>query len=250
MRIQLVSDLHLENLDNDDINLDDFVQPVADILILAGDIGSLYRNAQLENFINKVCSKFKVVIYVPGNHEYYFKKTYLIPKTIYELRKDLYSMLKKFSNLYILDRSCITIGDIVIAGCTFWSDIGDNFFPKFRVRIHNLLPKTFKYYHERDIAFIKAVKHESERNNKKLIIVSHYAPSKLLLNPMHDNDPFNYLYASNTDYLVENGISCWLYGHTHYNKDVFLGNCRVVSNQYGRIKDNIRDFRKDFSIEV
>ena len=42
-----------------------------DILILAGDIGSLYKIKQLTNFFNTIQSYYKHILYVPGNNEYY-----------------------------------------------------------------------------------------------------------------------------------------------------------------------------------
>ena len=39
---QLASDLHIE-YQNNRVNAFDFITPTADILILAGDIGSLYK---------------------------------------------------------------------------------------------------------------------------------------------------------------------------------------------------------------
>ena len=53
--IQIASDLHIECIDNDDVDPLDFVTPEAPILILAGDIGSFYRQKQSKNFLTKLC---------------------------------------------------------------------------------------------------------------------------------------------------------------------------------------------------
>ena len=55
MKLQIASDLHLEYFDSEMSNL---IQPVGDILILAGDIGSLYNVKQLESFFKYYCKKF------------------------------------------------------------------------------------------------------------------------------------------------------------------------------------------------
>ena len=183
MRFQIASDLHLEYLPEDNINILDYITPSCEILILAGDISSIYRYKQLYNFLKSATEVFQHVIFVPGNHEYYTQPGIYAVK-IHELRKKLYSI--RFENLYILDRNSIIIEDILVAGCTFWSSLKKedsdelNFFPKFRVKIHNLSPKTYNFYHERDIDFVESMKIKAKSNDLQLVIVSHYAPSKQL----------------------------------------------------------------------
>lgn len=74
MKLQLLSDLHLEQSP-------DFVPqaaPGADVLVLAGDIGSYQRDSRLDDsdfglarFSPRLAaSPWKTVLYVPGNHEY------------------------------------------------------------------------------------------------------------------------------------------------------------------------------------
>ena len=70
MQIQIASDLHIEYI-NQPIDVDDFIKPVAPILVLAGDIGSLYLYDQLHKFLSDLSNKFKHILYIPGNHEFY-----------------------------------------------------------------------------------------------------------------------------------------------------------------------------------
>ena len=71
LKIQLASDLHIEENESVDINIEDYIIPKAPILILAGDIGNLYKKKQLQNFLKKLSKKFVAIVYIPGNHEYY-----------------------------------------------------------------------------------------------------------------------------------------------------------------------------------
>ena len=50
MNIQVVSDLHIEYI-KDMVKVEDFITPKSSILVLAGDIGSLYRFDQLFKFL-------------------------------------------------------------------------------------------------------------------------------------------------------------------------------------------------------
>jgi len=115
--IQIASDLHIE-FKNDDIpDPLYYITPSADILILAGDIGSLYKIDQLKGFLEKLCPLFATVIYVPGNHEYYTVQNYE-HLSMNKLLNRLYDIEKDIKNLYVLNQSSIVIDDICITGCT------------------------------------------------------------------------------------------------------------------------------------
>ena len=76
LNLQIVSDIHIEYKNDEIPNPLDYITPTAEILILAGDIGSLYKIKQLKGFLDILCKHFKTVIYVPGNHEYYLMTDY------------------------------------------------------------------------------------------------------------------------------------------------------------------------------
>ena len=37
------------------------------------------------------------------------------------------------------------------------------------------------------------------------------------------------------DYIKDSGIDFWIYGHSHYNGDVRIGNTMCISNQLGYV---------------
>lgn len=39
------------------------------------------------------------------------------------------------------------------------------------------------------------------------------------------------------EYIVDNKIDCWIYGHSHENIDILLGTTQVVCNQLGYVKN-------------
>lgn len=72
VKIQYASDLHLEFMENT-LYLETYpLQPVADILVLAGDTGYLGDEGFVKHpFWDWASENFKQVIVIPGNHEFY-----------------------------------------------------------------------------------------------------------------------------------------------------------------------------------
>lgn len=71
IRIQLMSDLHLEIERGDEMDYEKFnISAVAPILALLGDIG-LVQDERLFRFIRKLLYQFETVLYILGNHESY-----------------------------------------------------------------------------------------------------------------------------------------------------------------------------------
>lgn len=72
LKIQYASDLHLEFIENTRYLESNPIQPVANILVLSGDIGYLGEDSFLKHpFWDWVSENFKQVIVIPGNHEFY-----------------------------------------------------------------------------------------------------------------------------------------------------------------------------------
>ena len=249
LEIQVASDLHIEENDVDDIDIKDYITPQAPILILASDIGNLYKKKQLLNFLKKLSEKFVAIVYIPGNHEYYrVKNTRALP--FYKLNFVLKEIEDDIENLYILQQDCVEINNIVFAGCTLWSNFNLPYLPKFIVRIKGFTKDYYNSLYYRDLKFIKKVIRYCSDNDKKLIMITHHVPS-YNINTVKKFDKYSSLYFSNLDYLLESGkINIWICGHIHINFDIKFGTTRLVSNQKGKRKDNVTTFSKKFLIEV
>ena len=145
-KFQIVSDLHIEYRTTEVPDPLTLITPSADVLILAGDIGSFYQYDQLKTFLVNLCPHFKVVIYVPGNHEYYTVQGHK-PQKMNNLLQNFIRMEKSIDNLYILNRSSAQIEDVCIVGCTLWSDPKTHV-PKFIVRIPVMNTRAYSQKHE------------------------------------------------------------------------------------------------------
>jgi predicted phosphohydrolase len=254
LNIQIASDLHIEyknDLIPDPLT---YIEPVSEILILAGDIGSLYKYEQLQKFLEKLCQYFKIVLYIPGNHEYYTVRN-IKPLKFNELEKILTTLEESINNLYILNRSSIIINDICITGCTLWSKLNTKI-PKFIVKINDLDDHIYENMFNTDLKHINNMIKYCKNKNLKLIVATHYCPTYDVLNfpdcLRSKKDKYISLYVSNLDYILnKNLVNTWICGHIHYNFDFISTNgTRIVGNQLGKPRDNIINYNKKFIISI
>lgn len=249
-KVQIVSDLHIEFNDNEDPNPLEYITPSSEILILAGDIGSLYKFNQLLVFLQKLSKLFEVILYVPGNHEWYCIPDH-DPLTLPTLENRLNKISERIKNLHILNRSSVRINNVCIAGATLWSN-PECPVPPFIVRINGMKTKEYKEQHLTDLNYIKEMIRYCDKNKLKLIIVTHHPPTKKVLTIAKKRKKFDSLYATDLEYLLDrNNVHTWICGHVHKNFD-FLSSkgCRIVGNQKGKPKDNIKNFSKKFLIDI
>ena len=248
LKIQVVSDLHIEYRNNGYMNPLDYITPSGDILILAGDIGSLYKIEQLIQFLKGLSVYFKHILYVPGNSEYYMQTNYEL-RSVTDLKQLFTRIESEVPNLTVLDCKSVQIGDTCIAGATLWSDLKCEI-PSYIVRIYGMTKELYLSMFQHDLKYINDITKYCQKNNLKLICVTHHAPTFKVLDGCNhrQRERFISLYVSNLDYmLTKSKIETWICGHVHFNFDFLteLGT-RVVGNMFGKPRDNIEDYRKDF----
>ena len=249
---QILSDLHIEYKNDEVPNPLDYIEPISDILILAGDIGSLYKIEQLTEFLTQICSYFKIVLYVPGNHEYYTVPE-IPPLSFSTLSSRLRNISNLIPNIYILEKSSILIGNICIAGCTLWSN-PDIVIPKYIVRINDFNTQIYREKHIDDLMYVNIMISYCQKHRYKLIMVTHYPPTYQVFREgkIKKKVKFLSLYANDLDNLLyKSKVDTWICGHTHSNFNFFSENgTNVLSNQLGKPKDYTQNFSKKFSMTI
>lgn len=126
MKLQIVSDLHLEFGTTTIHN-----EGNTDVLVLSGDIcvahelrdrdsynvlGENYKSNLYHTFFQECCERFPHIIYVMGNHEHYhgdFAKSY----------DHLKEKLGYLKNLYILEKEVKVIDDVTFVAGTLWTNM-------------------------------------------------------------------------------------------------------------------------------
>lgn len=228
MKIQIVSDLHLESgpLEPFDVR--------ADALVLAGDIDG--EPAGLAEWLRRSRPRVPVVI-VLGNHEFDHKR-------FDEVLPAFRAAVEAFPDVHLLERESIDICGVTVLGANLWTDMRGG-------RDAPAIARVIKYFDMRGIdvdglmAEHKATREwlarDYPRGNERAVIVTHTAPSFRSQHPRFDGSPLNGFFASDLDRLVEElQPRLWIHGHMHDAVDYTIGSTRIISNPRGYAGENPR----------
>jgi len=242
MKIRLFSDLHLEfkpkgySIEKDIPIMDDDADTV---LVLAGDI---CVGCPPPTLFDTLSDRFKHVVYVTGNHEYY-------NHDIYQLDTVIISLVSEYDNVHFLTCDEVVIDDVVFYGGTAWTHVpalkqqavrhSMNDFRAIKAldfetgHIESFTPADANVLNEEFIDGLdRAVKYYSD---KDIVVVSHHTPSEQSAAPEFDGNRLNCAYHNSLEKFYEyaTNVKLHLHGHVHSANDYMLTETRVVSNPYG-----------------
>ena len=254
MKVQVYSDLHIEYEESDHVDVRNYIEKKSDvdIIVLAGDIGNLYRYEQLKNFLVDVSRMYIYIFYVPGNHEFYMRRTLPI-KSYKALYNDLYQLEKDVERLIILNNDSYLVDNkYCVIGSTLWSYINDSQkFPFYRVKIYGFNKFIYNKYNHNNYMYIRSMLKLCKQRGWTPVVITHYPPSFKCIQTRRQHDECRYLYANHFDDLMtEFQPRVWIAGHTHENFDLVIRNTRIISNQKGKRNERVTDYKKDFYIDV
>ncbi len=288
MKIQLLSDLHLEVHPH-------FVPmpaPDADLLVLAGDIGS-YQNGSLLQDADFGLARFSPrhgwpvpVLFVPGNHEY---DTQDFDQAHERLRNTCARL-----GIVFLEREVITAAELFNAapgrttaldaippvrfiGTTLWTDFdaltppadapGASLTPLLKARdkafraANFYLRKALTTRHDQPL-LAEQVREQALRCQAWLraelatpfdgvtVVITHFAPSLRSADPRYGLTPGTAGFCNALDELLPQAQH-WLHGHLHCPSDYVSQGCRVVANPLGYArKSEQAKFVPSLSIDV
>jgi predicted phosphodiesterase len=277
MRIQLMSDLHLERYP-------DFVpQPGAnvDVLVLAGDIGSYQTGSRLttDDFgltrfsPRRFGDQWPRVFYVPGNHEF---DSLEFEPTLARLRSTCEQL-----GIEWLEREVITVGTVRFVGTTLWSDFdalasaeptvtkqmqarekayrAANFYLRKYTTLRDGVPVLAEGIRELSLECQTWLRQAlATPFDGTTVAVTHFAPSLRSADPRYGLTPGTAGFCNAMDDLLPSA-QLWMHGHLHCANDYMATgvadgkpfSCRVVANTLGyRSKGEQAAFREGFVIEL
>ena len=260
MKLQLLSDLHLEA----DPGFTATPAPDADLLVLAGDVGSYQRRRDgsvmdepdwgLRRFspLPQYAGWPVPVIYVPGNHEY----------DNLDMDEAHLGLRQACDRLGIqwLEREALLIDGVRFLGTTLWSDYdalvpaGATETERLRLREKAFRAANF-YLHKmagqrRGALFDAAAMRElaldcqdwlrsalSRPHAGPTVVVTHFAPTLHSADPRYGLTPGTAGFCNALDDLLPHA-DLWLHGHLHCPTDVRVDRCRIVANPLGYARKN------------
>ena len=262
MKIQVLSDIHLEYFDKYP-GLHFFVNPSAPILVLAGDI-CYYKHKHFLPFFQEASFYFKYVIFVPGNHEYYTNSHIDVHfKDFSSVDNEMRESLEHLVNIKMLQKQTFVINNIKFIGTTLWYDTpgSDKRFnniaytqnENFVLYNNHLMPEPTKINNINRKQY-KWLSSELKQSSKYYTItITHYLPSNKCISSIFKNSVDNFLFYSDCSSLIKIS-SAWIYGHTHIGNEQYIDNCYVFSNPRGLQKEqnNYEDYtyNKDYIVEI
>ena len=247
MAIRILSDLHLEF---GDFELPPLDTDKDDVLVLAGDIAvteSPKTFARVKEWAES--GRFKKIIHVCGNHEYY-------GGSLLRVRTKLREMFEPWKdNIAIAtNNSVVRVDDISFVCATLWTDYNRGN-PMTMNIVHGAL-NDYKYIrtgnygapylrktnpHDMFSEFttskhfiFKSIKEEKYIDGQKIVVVSHHGPSTLSIHDSYKGDPVNWGYVSDLwNDIADAKPNMWIHGHTHHSFDYMIEDTRVLVNPRG-----------------
>ena len=277
MKIQLLSDLHLE------VHPQFVPTPAAgaDVLVLAGDIGSYQAGSQLLDLedadfglarfspLPQYAGWPTPVLFVPGNHEY----DGLDFDTAHTRLRATCERL----GLQWLERESLVLQGVRFLGTTLWSDF-DALGPAHtdteatlgqQLKARDKAFRAANYYLKKNSAIRQGVPMLADAIREQAlvcqqwlrsalatpfdgptVVVTHFAPSLHSADPRYGRTPGTAGFCNALDDLLPQA-RLWLHGHLHAPSDYVHHGCRVVANPRGYARKNEQHaFLPSYCIEL
>lgn len=249
MAFQILSDLHLEAP-----IAYDFVKivPKAPYLALLGDVGNVVSHkSDFLDFLTLQLNQFRAVLFVPGNHEAYHSNWPNTLKILHAFEQDV-RKADSLGEFVLLDRAVFWPpgANVAVLGCSLFSFVP----PKSEMAVSFGLNDFFQISdwdihkhneaHTRDLAWLNAQVTDLEQSDVKIVIFSHWSPSRDIraVEPKYSESPVKSAFSTDlsSEVCFKSGkVKLWAFGHTHYNCDFTVereggaGQLRLLTNQKG-----------------
>ena len=245
MKLQIMSDLHLEmHADRGAEFIRNSDPTGVDVLVLAGDITMARHYEDLENVFRLLVRKYRHILYVPGNHEYYKSSPKQVGRNLARLAKDI-------PEVVIPENGAVVIGGQRFVGGTMWfrpDPLGE--LTKRFMNDFSLIEDFEPWVYDQNIAFEKALATQLEAGD---VVLTHHLPTPESIAPKFARSALNAFFLCDmTSYLRDLQPKLWIHGHTHNGCDYVIDDTRVVANPLGYPNEfaSLEAFDPAFHVEI
>jgi len=226
--------------------------------IIAGDIWlegrfATRKNADGDTWIMVMSRRFKYIVLVLGNHDYWSRNVLYEADKVKEYFKE-----QGLTNVFLLEKDAVVLDQVKFIGGTLWTD-----YHRHDPMVMYAAPRLLKDYDY--IRYGKSYRrirvtdlYEIHQNTKsfifehakrdypeqKIVVVTHMAPSFNSVAPHYRQAHWlqmNFLYYTDMETrIMADGqeIDLWFHGHMHHSIDYMIGNVKVILNARGYATEN------------
>lgn len=224
MKIQFMSDLHCEMHMDGGLRMLDELPVVGDVLVIAGDLAT-YKD--IIPAVDGLCSKFPEVVFVPGNHEYYFSDRNAV-------HNNRIKLTNRFKNFHWLNGDVVEIKGQRFVGATGWfKDSPNNWVYENQLNDFRLIVGYKKWVYEVHNEHRQFLLENVKPGD---VVITHHAPTSLSVPGRFKTSQLSRFYVAEFQDVIEKcQPKLFIHGHTHNPCDYEVLGCRVVCNPHGYI---------------
>lgn len=219
-----------------------------DVLVLAGDIG-LADKAYTFAPIKKWIPRFRKVIQIAGNHEYYHSSLLGAHSKIQVyMGDDVYPVWK------LAENDVVRVDNVSFICATLWTNYNNGnplVMESVRrglndyhlIRTGNRAEPYLRRINPNDVLgmFIRSKEFifdnvaKEKVAGQKTVVVTHHGPTELSIDrARYGNDILNWAYVSDLfNEIYDDGPDIWVHGHSHTSFNYEVGKTRVITNPRG-----------------
>lgn len=245
MKVQILSDLHIDSYVRRGEPKGEIPATDADIIIVAGDTGNgEYGMSWLQQ---QAARLQKPILTVAGNHEYFHQDVLEFDAALQHW--DNFVDAKQSQDMQgvkLLQCDSLDIDNVRILGCTLWTDYQyqatDDTIPAAMQFMRDykqisagsvmFSPDISKQIHHKHRQWLLASLQQAYAEGRKCIVITHHSVSPLSVSEKYAHLPSNAAFVSDlSEWMYADWApALWVHGHTHEAFDYQLGNTRVVVN--------------------
>ncbi len=241
MKLQILSDLHIDSYARQDHPLGHIPKTDADIVLVAGDTANSDEGMP---WLQEQAARLQVpLITIAGNHEYFGEDILSFDDKL--ATWDNYDTATA-QGMRVLQCQAFDWDDVRILGCTLWTDYqyeaDENTmtaarrfmrdYQKIYAGDQMFSPEISMQLHAQQRAWLKQALIEAYQIGKRVVVMSHHSISPLSVSEKYANLPSNAAFVSDLSSWLHEAWAprLWVHGHTHEAFDYRIDNTRVIVN--------------------